>query len=506
MKLLVLRIKLIMSLILMVISLNFRFFKEILSYAKNKKFSNLHKFLISINGLRYLDEEKLFYENEEITWFGISERSHFLDLSHDYPRNEFIHKVEKDTAKLLKMRNNLLRSADVNFQQGNWKNGNVENLRADRLEDKAAELLQIDPLKIRILGRNMTSSIGHTSFGFSLRAKMMALSVNPVQKYLVLPQRDSNFEYLNYWESVFQTLYINPRKSADLEQSFWFLQESINTVRISDSESQDLISAHNFYSLEWEKQERKPLLQLSEFHNYEGMKFLRENLGFREQDWFVTIHVRDSVLSKPNYGRNADITSYLPAIKYIVNQGGFVVRIGGQDSRKLPKINGFLDYANYPNKSRMLDVFFLAKAKFMIATTSGPIGVASSFGTPILWTNAPDIGKAVFHPRSLLIPKLILNAKKEILTMSEVLSSPLGYTDSQINNLEGFKNNFQGYTWRNNSEVEITNGVREMLTEKFNSTYPKQHEFISILKSYGNTGTTKIASSFLNEWESTMYS
>jgi putative glycosyltransferase (TIGR04372 family) len=236
------------------------------------------------------------------------------------------------------------------------------------------------------------------------------------------------------------------------------------------------------------------------------MNFLRQNLGFKDHDWFVTVHVRDNFLSRPNYGRNADISSYLPAIKHIISQGGFVVRIGGKDSKNLPKIPGLLDYAHFPGKLRMMDIFFLAKAKFMIATTSGPIGVASSFGTPILWTNAPDIGKAVFHPRSLLIPKLIQNKKQEIINMSDILSSPLGYTDSQINKLEESENYFQGYTWRNNSETEIINGVYEMLKEKFKTTYPKQDEFISILKSFGNSGSTKIASSFLHDWERVLYS
>ena len=479
--------------------------KEIAAYINARELTSLRRYLLSINGFRYLNQTKLTVEPDAGVWFGVDESSNLVDINRDYATDETINKNEAVIAKLLRERNDLLTNSNHNYELGNWDTAKSEFLKADRLEDEASKHLNIDPLDIRFLGGNLTSSIGHTSFGFSLRAKMTALSSNPVKRYWILPHSDSNYTYLKYWESKFHTLDISPRKLEALQQNFWFLQESISSVRTSETESMDLISAHNYYSLEWEKQSRPPLLYLSDYHNEEGMKFLRQNLGLKNGDWFVTVHVRDEVFSKPDYGRNANILSYLAAFDYIFDQGGYVVRIGGNNSRKLPKIPKLFDYAHFPQKSRMMDIFLLAKAKFMVATTSGPIGVASSFGTPILWTNAPDIGKAVFHPKALLIPKLIFNKSDKIISMSEMLSTPLGYTDSQIHKINGFENNFQGYKWRDNSETEIVDGVREMISGKFKDIDPKQRDFISILESYGNSGSTKIANSFLRQWENIMY-
>jgi len=505
-KLILIRTQIIFSIIAISCTLFQSFAKEVAVYVKAKQLSKLREFLISIKGIRFLTPELFSFDGGQDTWFGVRRKSKLLEFNNDYIQVIDSNHTEQTIANLLTRRNNLLKNASINHEEGLWKLGINKILEADRVEDDAARLLNLDPLKLRILGSNITSSIGHSSFGLNLRAKMLTLSSNPVSRYLVFPQKESNLPYLKYWDQFFNILDWDPRKTIELERSFWFLLESISSVRVTSTHSVDLISAHNSFSLEWEKQKREAILKLSERHTEQGLAFLQENFGMNQNDWFVTVHVRDTTSWNPNYGRNADIYSYFPAFKHIVDQGGHVIRIGNKDSKKLPNIPGVIDYAHFPEKSRLMDVFFLAKARFFIATTSGPIGVASSFGTPILWTNAPDVGKAVFHPKSLMIPKLIQNKGKRVLGMSEILSSSLGYTDSYIERLKNYKENFEGFSWRDNEDLEILEGVREMMAGLFDVTGNGQYEFMSILESFGSSGSTKVASFFINKWREVMYS
>lgn len=505
-KLYLIRTKIIFSIISIIFTLLVRFIKEVMAYVKVKQLSKLREFLLSIKGMRFLTQEVTNSGSEQDTWFGVKIGSQLLDVDTDYTQDDYRGDSEEVLSNLLIRRNKLLNKANIDHQEGNWKLGVNQILEADRVENKAAQVMNIDPLALRIIGSNITSSIGHSSFGLNLRAKMRALSCNPVKKYLIFPQKESNLAYLQYWKPYFNILDWDARRTIEWERSLWFLLESISSVRTSPNESQDLITAHNLFSLEWEKQNRKPILELSETHMLKGVDFLRENLGMSKDDWFVTVHVRDTTAWNLNYGRNADIYSYLPALKFIVDQGGYVIRIGDKNSKKMPDIHGIIDYAHFHEKSRIMDVFFLAKARFMIATTSGPIGVASSFGTPILWTNAPDIGKAVFHPKSLMIPKLILDKGKNVINLSDILSSSLGYTDSYIEGLKDYKKYFEGFSWRENQDLEILEGVREMMAGLFVKTSDQQNRFKSILESFGSTGSTKIANFFLDNWKETMYS
>ena len=92
---------------------------------------------------------------------------------------------------------------------------------------------------------------------------------------------------------------------------------------------------------------------------------------------------------------------------------------------------GVVDLTQEKDIPDWLIIYLIAKSRFMIATTSGPIGVAAALGIPILWTNMPDIGKAVFRTKSALyVPKLVRRPSGDIVSLHETLDSPFGWSDS----------------------------------------------------------------------------
>jgi len=94
------------------------------------------------------------------------------------------------------------------------------------------------------------------------------------------------------------------------------------------------------------------------------------NFGLTDQDWFVGLHIRDG--GKTPALRNQQISNYLPAIKEITDNGGWVIRIGGTEMPPLPILPRVIDLTTQPNALREVHLYVLAKSKFFIGTCSGP--------------------------------------------------------------------------------------------------------------------------------------
>lgn len=141
--------------------------------------------------------------------------------------------------------------------------------------------------------------------------------------------------------------------------------------------------AYHAVQEEWQRQERKPLLRLTPAHAALGREGLRR-LGVPDEAWFVCLHVREGGYLKEasnsqESARNADIMTYLPAIEEIVRRGGWVIRIGDPSVTPLPKMDNVVDYALTSVRSGEMDVFLVARAKFLLGTSSGMFAVAMAF-------------------------------------------------------------------------------------------------------------------------------
>ena len=220
----------------------------------------------------------------------------------------------------------------------------------------------------------------------------------------------------------------------------------------------------------WEETYMGPFFVLEEDHIAAGRAYLRK-LGIGEDDWFVTLHVRtDHFIQKiiketddpgdegHNDYRNADINTYDLAVEYIVNQGGWVIRIGDSDMSPF-WFNGYkgkvIDYATRCNQLPWMDIFLMAAPRFMLCTTSGPWLVAQAFGVPVCQTNIAPFSERPFSGRDLFIPKLFTR-ENEPIPFKEALSPPLrchynGYSFPKL-----------GLSVRDNTSEEILDLVKEM--------------------------------------------
>jgi putative glycosyltransferase (TIGR04372 family) len=156
--------------------------------------------------------------------------------------------------------------------------------------------------------------------------------------------------------------------------------------------------------------------------------------------------------------RNADIENYLPAIKHITSKGGWVIRIGGPESKKIPTMNNVIDYAHSELKTDRLDIILCARAKFVLGSTSGICLVSTIFGVPVAIANCAPSGGLGFGCEDLSIPKKIYDAKANtLMSYIQSLEAPCSVYRHASQYI------FDNLTLIENTEDEILLLVKEMM-------------------------------------------
>lgn len=388
-------------------------------------------------------------------------------------------------------RNEYLLRANAHYQ----KIPDVKNidylLSADEIEDRVAKAIGFSNIGCRFVDSSVTTSIGHMAIALGLRARMRLLDGDSSGHFVILAGSVANSSYLALWEKYFPVLRLTPTQQEITQQILWPLIDNVQTVRRKGI-SQHLFSAHNSLAREWSDADRAPLLALSPQDIEKGRRLL-QSWKIDPQGWFVTIHIRESKIQRPGYGRNAEPRDYIPAIRHIIQSGGTVIRIGGKDSSPLPRMEGFVDTTQFQTPGDWVDIFLLSQCRFLIGTTSGPAVVPQTFGVPVLATNAPALANMIYYPKSIVIPKLVKDANHQFLNLSEILDSPAGLSDAWLEGVDE-----RELIWVDNSPEDILNGVSEMLSASNLTTSPMQERLRVQVMSRGINDTTPISQNFID--------
>ena len=155
------------------------------------------------------------------------------------------------------------------------------------------------------------------------------------------------------------------------------------------------------------------VLRFTPAEEAKGRALLAE-MGLGPDDWFVCFQARDSGYHKARVGRdpqefrNADIATYVDAMRYVADRGGFAIRIGDAVGKPLPETGNprIVDYASR-FRSDFGDIYLLARCRFLLAAPTGSALVPTLFGTPVAMANQSPIVPNPNGSRSLYIPKLL---------------------------------------------------------------------------------------------------
>jgi putative glycosyltransferase (TIGR04372 family) len=164
-------------------------------------------------------------------------------------------------------------------------------------------------------------------------------------------------------------------------------------------------------------------------------------MGWTEGEPFVCLHIRDSqyrelvlheqglasdvraLLAFDASHRDSDISSYLSAITWMLDQGFWVIRTGRKVSSSLTINHArLIDYPFFSGKSDLLDIWMFANCTAVITTGSGPDAIATMHRRPALFINLVPIGRFSSYTDSMTVPKTLRwKSSGAQLSISEML-------------------------------------------------------------------------------------
>ena len=249
-----------------------------------------------------------------------------------------------------------------------------------------------------------------------------------------------------------------------------------------------------FFSLEYKSNEiefsfQEQTVSFNEKQRVFGNDILLQ-MNIKQNDKLVCIYTRDASFlenrdnnvdwSYHDY-RNTNIESYLKAIKFLINKGYKVIRIGSEYSKSLNYINdNFIEYNLSEYKSGFMDLYIPYLVSFIIGCKSGATDLSLLFNTPILVTDLTTFVEAPLGKNDLFIQKKLINSNENIVPFKELVENEKFYTNDGNKMLSLY-----GLSYIDNTEDEILEATIEMYNRTINNFILEDAQ-MDLLKRYHN--------------------
>lgn len=235
---------------------------------------------------------------------------------------------------------------------------------------------------------------------------------------------------------------------------------------------------HSLSYLKADEIELYPRVTWFEESDHVRGKELLSQLGMVGSDaWYVCFNARDNAFGRAHYSarefkaiesfhscRNSDIDTHIKAMKFILDQGGYVIRIGSIVEKPVsfthPRL---IDYPYSQFKSDFADVYLPCHCKFIIGDASGVVDLSWIVDMPFGRVNEPIYALKWVRPNIMFTPKIIKNeASGKCLTIDEFYKL---YDSGRIDRFYTEMRR-QGMVYIDNSEDDIL-----QITEAMYRTY-----------------------------------
>jgi hypothetical protein len=111
----------------------------------------------------------------------------------------------------------------------------------------------------------------------------------------------------------------------------------------------------------------QPLLQIPRI-DANNLTNLLSNMGVPESGWYVCLQNREGGYNPSSESthafRNSTVQKFLPAVEYIAENGGYVIRMGESTVTPFPAVEGIFDYARSHYKSFANDILLASNCRF----------------------------------------------------------------------------------------------------------------------------------------------
>jgi putative glycosyltransferase (TIGR04372 family) len=255
---------------------------------------------------------------------------------------------------------------------------------------------------------------------------------------LAYKNRIANKPFLSLFSEICPTLTLGENVSEDVWHELAsltpFLGESHQAFAFEDGRAMYWNDAGGAAVNRWDAEGRGfPLREiydrrlLSDDSPETMLADLRKKWGMAPEDWYVCLHMRDASTRGETAGagesiRDTTFENYVAAVRYVTDQGGWVIRMGGSRAPALPLMARVIDYARSPDQMAKMDIHLVRKARMFIGTTSGFAYVASNFGIPTAMVNAISSVGLLWSVDTRFAPKPIHTRDGRMLSQREATS------------------------------------------------------------------------------------
>lgn len=242
---------------------------------------------------------------------------------------------------------------------------------------------------------------------------------------------------------------------------------------------------------------KKAFFQMTDAQEERGRQALRA-IGVPNEAKWVVAHARE-----PGFHPGAlydyrctNVESYFDSIRFLVEQGYFVLRIGDRSMKRLPDFGPqVIDVPFLKNYDFKMDVFAIAHCQFMISAHSGPCMLARAFDRPCLAVNVPVTFAHIPGESDMLAWRRYYRRDNpdraaRQLSYQDILDSRLQFV--------GFNADFlkAGIEFRELSSAEVLPITRDMLrkTESSQHIQPsKQERFMDVNRAANDIAAADVA-------------
>jgi len=300
--------------------------------------------------------------------------------------------------------------------------------------------LDVSLEELRLIPEEWTTQIGHLGM-LDILFRMRELGWWSGKAVIIVrPALIANAIFFKLFEGLGKVLILGETVSERVGEELLSLQRwyglNFNAFRLPDGRAVPWQDAGAIAIQQWEREGRGHPLR----DNYdrtagsanvvaELYDELRSRHGMKSDDWYVCLHTRDAAhylefMGTGQTHRNAPIETLLDAIRLITSRGGWVIKLGGPNSPKLPPMERTIDYATSEFRSNLMDIHLIRHAKAFIGTTSGLTNVAVSFGIPCAIVNAITTDAQLWNGNVRFALKPVRLADGTMLTQRQLTSTP----------------------------------------------------------------------------------
>ncbi|MDB5306300.1 MAG: repeat:TPR repeat [Gemmataceae bacterium] len=360
------------------------------------------------------------------------------------------------------------------------------------------------PSRTLYLSEDWVRNIGHMALiDFWVKMDRMGWRTWDRMVLLAPPGRTANRTYAEYYAPFFRILRTDQVPPGLRHLVTTFGPRVASLLDLPDGSSRYFLEGMGLIQEAWERDGRDPLLRITPEDEAFGRAQLRA-MGVPDGAWFVSLHVRSPGFHKEGAvthqsHRNADVRSYLTAIREIVRQGGWVIRLGDPSMPPLPRMEGVVDYARSRFKSARMDVFLCAGCRFYVGVASGISHLPTTFGVPCVLTNWLSNVLPVYSRNDLFLPKLLRTTRDGRLLPFERYLDPA----TRLLSYSGDNLAAAGLVPVDNTPDELRDAVVEMMDQLAGTGAfaPKDEEtvatFDTLARAAGLAGFPRVSRSFM---------